>query len=242
MSVLTNARVYHGQKRLDTDMTAISHEYGAEEVDDTRFNDNTRTQTGGLKTISVGYEGFVTFGDGEIDERLFTDVGTSDVPVTLAANDAADGDVAYLSRYLATQFEWGGAVGDQNTFSGSAVARKDPLVRGFTLLESTETASGTGTSVEIGSVASGETVYGVLHVVASSGDGSQTLDVTIESDDASGFGSPTTQLTFSQVTTSATFGWQSKGGAISDTWWRAEWTIGGTGSPSFDLYVAAGIF
>lgn len=241
MTVLTNARVYHGQRRMDTDMTAVSSSFEAEEVDDTVFNDNTRSNEGGLKVISVGYEGLVTFGAGEVDDRLFSDVGTGDLPITVAANAAADGDECYFSRYLFSQFEFGGTVGDSHTFSGGAVARGDPLVRGFTLLESTETSNGTGTAVQVGSVASDETVYGVLHVTASSGDSSQTLDVTIESDDASGFGSPTTQLTFSQVTTSATFGWQSKAGAITDDWWRAEWTVGGTGSPSFDVYVAAGI-
>lgn len=241
MPVLTDARVYHGQRRMDTDMTAVSSSYEAEEVDVTTFNDATRNNIGGLKVLSAGYEGLVTFGDGEVDERMFSDVGTDQIPVTVAANAAADGDECYFSRYLLSQFEFGGTVGDSHTFSGSIVGNADPMVRGFTLLESTETSSGTGTAVQIGSVGSSQTVYGVLHVTASSGDSSQTLDVTIESDDASGFASPTTQLTFSQVTTSATFGWQSKAGAITDDWWRAEWTVGGTGSPSFDVYVAVGI-
>lgn len=237
MTVLTNARVYHGQRRMDTDMTAVSSSFEAEETDDTVFNDNTRSNEGGLKVISVGYEGLVTFGDGEVDDRLFADVGSGDIPVTVAANAAADGDEAYFSRYMFQQFEFGGTVGDQHTFSGGAVSKNDPLVRGYTLLESTETSNGTGTAVE---VTESGTVYGVLHVTSSSGDGSQTLDVTIESDTASGFSSPTTQLTFSQVTTSATFGWQTTADPGED-WWRAEWTIGGTGSPSFDFYVAVGL-
>jgi hypothetical protein len=103
-------------------------------------------------------------------------------------------------------------------------------------------ASGNGTARQIGAVASGKALYAALHVISSSGDGSQTLDVEIESDSADDFtGSETSRITFSQVATSVQSQWGSVDGAITDDWWRAKWTVGGTGSPEFDFVIALGI-
>ncbi len=69
--------------------------------------------------------------------------------------------------------------------------------------------------------------------------GSPTLDVTIESAALVGFGSPTTRMTFSQMTArGAQFA--SVAGAITDPYWRVKWTLGGS-TPGFALVVAIGI-
>jgi hypothetical protein len=57
----------------------------------------------------------------------------------------------------------------------------------------------------------------------------------------SGFPSPATRLTFAQKT-AAGYEFKSAAGAITDDWWRVDWTIGGTATPTFSFVVAVGIF
>ena len=57
-----------------------------------------------------------------------------------------------------------------------------------------------------------------------------SLVVLVESDDAMGFGSPTTRATFTTLTTAAgsesvTITFPT---GVADTWWRVSWTIVGT--------------
>lgn len=242
MSVLINARIWHEGIRLDTEMTAIQSEYGVEEQDNARFNDATRRQDGALKTLSVGYEGFFKAGEGELDEALFGDVGGETV-VSAAPNEGAVGETAYFSKFLFASFEHGGTVGEQHQFSGGAVGRGSPLLRGPVLHNGTETGDGQESAVNEGQVGEDQNLYAVLHVLESAGDGSQTLDVTIESDSADDFtGAETTRITFPQVGTDSQGLWATPvAGEITDDWWRAAWTIGGTGSPSFEFAVAMAI-
>lgn len=244
MPLLKNARIYVGEHRLDTNANAVALAYEAEALDDTVFNDNTRSNAGGLKIITFGASGFYDASDGDTGQEaiLFDKVGGNDTPIFVSANNAANGDEGYFARFLYSEFSHGGQVGELHAFDGSAVAQGEPLIRGFILDESTETGNGTSAAVQIGDVGADETLYGMLSVTATSGDGSQTLDVTIESDSADDFtGAETTRITFAQVTTTITFGWQVAAGAIADDWFRANWTVGGTGSPRFDFIVAAGI-
>ena len=79
-------------------------------------------------------------------------------------------------------------------------------------------------------------------VQLASGTNTPTLTVTIDSDSAENFGaSPETQLTF-VAKTAVGSGWQVAGpAAITDDWWRAEWTISGD-TPSFVFVVSFGIW
>lgn len=241
--IIKNARFWHHDARIDTDLMSMQAEYATEEQDDTRFNDNTRAAAAGaLPVMAVGYEGFWNGGDAAVEGALFDDVGGARV-VSVAPNAGAAGAVAYFSRFLSTQFAPGSPVGEQFTFAGNAVGRGDPLVRGNVLHQATETATGNGAGQNLGAVSSSQFVYAALHVTNSDGDASQTLDVTIESDASDSWsGAETTRVTFDQVTTSTTAFWATPvAGAITDTWWRATYTIGGTGSPSFTFAVLMGI-
>ena len=54
-----------------------------------------------------------------------------------------------------------------------------------------------------------------------------TLDVIVESDDNAGFTTPTTRITFTQVTTTPISYLSSLAGSVTDTYWRMKWTISG---------------
>lgn len=107
-----------------------------------------------------------------------------------------------------------------------------PVLRGITL-HHVDGLSGTvnGTAFNHGAVASNERVYADLMVRSISGL-YPTLDVTVESDTV-GFPTPTTRITFDQVTDvsaeSTRYQSKSAAGPITDTYWRGTFTVGGTG-------------
>jgi hypothetical protein len=72
------------------------------------------------------------------------------------------------------------------------------------------------------------------------GTATPTITARIESDNASGFPSATTQLTFTGATAIGGQFLSTSGSAITDDWWRVAWTITGT-SPSFLFAMAFGI-
>jgi hypothetical protein len=70
---------------------------------------------------------------------------------------------------------------------------------------------------------------------------SPTLDVIVQSDDASGFPSATNRITFTQATGFTAEYATPVAGAITDDWWRVNFTIGGTASPNFTFICVIGI-
>lgn len=236
--ILKNAMFAVGDLDVSGDLSEGSIAYSADEVEDTRFGMNTHQfATGTLKTVSASLSGRWEGGLGNVDQRLFDNLNANDEPFSCTPT-RGDGDTAFLMQAVTLSYEPGAPVGERFDFSAGLNARGD-LVRGKLLHDATQTASGTGTAVQVGSVASGETLYAALHVVAFSGT-NPTLDVKIESDDASGFASPVDRITFAQAT-GRTSEWKSLAGAVADDWYRVNFTIGGTSSPSFTFIVTIGI-
>lgn len=197
------------------------------------------TLIGGLKSGTISLELMADFADDGLDETLYAALGSATTIKTLCTA-SADGSVAYTARSLPTQYvPITGTVGD---LAGASLAGSTtgPIVRGTLLVPSSaaKTSSGNGTARQLGAVSASQSVYGALHVIAASGT-NPTLDVKVQSDNASGFSTPTDQLTFTQAT-GRTAEWKSAAGAITDDWWRATWTIGGT-NPSFTFAVVVGI-
>lgn len=214
---------------------ACAVDYGSEPLDGTTFADDTRIMEPGLLTASMGAEGF--FRAANPDKGLFDHMGASGKVITIAPTET-EGDIAYSLNAVLGSYSPSGSVGDLLSFSMQAGAQ-DRLVRG-TIIANKETisATGDGSSFQVGAATSSQTIYAALHVVNAGGT-SPTLDLTIESDDSSGFTSGTTRITFDQATA---IGSQFKtlSGAVTDDWWRASYTVGGS-SPDFDFIVVIGI-
>jgi hypothetical protein len=195
---------------------------------------------GGLKTGTVNMTVMTDVGDGYEGVFLsyFNSLGAF-TSITSVVAGSADGSVAYLFDQIPLSYTpWSGNVGDVaiGTISGTA---NTPVVRGRLMAtNAARTTSGSGSAAQLGAVAAGKSIYAALHVNYGLGT-SPTLDVKIQSDDNAGFTSPTDRITFTQMSDyNAEF--KSTAGAITDTYWRAVWTIAGT-SPQFAFAVTAGI-
>lgn len=239
--VLTDAKLYVAGFDVSGDMNALALTYSAEMKDATTFGNSTRVNAGGLKSIVAQHEGlWASNGTDDPDDVFFSRIGTADIPVTICPTTGADGEVAFLFRAVHSEYTPGAEVGELYAFTVSMQgADGAPLVRGKVLQPAgAETASADGTGRELGAVAADETLYGSLHVLAASGT-TPTLNVIVQSDADNTFASPLTRLTFAQKTAIGS-DWQTVAGAITDTWYRVSFTIGGT-NPSFSFVVAVGI-
>lgn len=227
--VLTNASLYVDGVEMSGQMNALGVEYGVEALDETTFGDGTRRNKGGLKTTSMSHQGYWAPGT---DAEVFSSIGGSTV-VTVSSTAAAAGDQAYIARTLTTTYSPGAAVGELLAFSVD-MESAGPLVEGTVLANTTVTGNGSGTAYLLGALSAAQTLHAAVHIVSVTGG---TLTVKIQSDNATGFASPIDQITFSGVTTE-TGQYGTKAGAVTDTYWRANWTLTG-GSATF--IVSAGI-
>lgn len=236
---IVNGRLYLAQYDLSGDLNAIALEATGELQEVTRLTDAGRRRLAGLKQVQLEARGYWQAGIGLVDEALFTNLGVADVPLSVAVKDGVAGDNAYLFRAAIGTYEMGAALGEVSPFRAAAEGSAgEVLARGLVLHNATQTATGVGTAFNLGSVASGQTLYAALHVLTVSGT-TPSLTARLESDDASGFLSPTTRLTFA-AKTAAGSEWKTLAGPITDAWWRVGFTISGT-APSFKFIVTAGI-
>lgn len=238
VQILRDSKLFLDGYDFSGDMSALALAYGAELQDNTTFGMDTRSRLGGLKTVTVQHEGFWNGGANGVDDVLFGKIGVASVPMTIAPMTGAEGELAYSFLSNLGQYTPGATVGEMLRFSVSGEASGE-LVRGSILLNATKTLTGNGTAFNVGAASSTQKLYAALHVIAASGT-SPTLDVKVQSDDASGFGTPTDRITFSQATAIGSQWATPVNGAITDNWWRINYTIGGTG-PSFTFVVFIGI-
>lgn len=233
--VLKNQKVFFGGYDLTGITNAVSLSSEAEAVDATVLGNNTRVNKGGLKTVAASIQGY--FDADPYDSALYTNVGASDKPLSIATS-GTEGEAAYMFKCMIGSYNPSASIGDMFGFS-LETAGAGNLIRG-TLMENntaiTTTADGTGR--QLGAITSGQKMYAALHVLGASGS-SPTLDVTIESDDNSGFSSAATRITFSQATTIGAQ-YTTLDGPITDDYWRVSWTVGGS-TPSFNFVVVLGI-
>lgn len=156
-------------------------------------------------------------------------------------SDLAPGNLMYLTKMLRTKAQIWGSLGEVAGWQAEAKGAW-PLVRGQSAHASgvPRTATGSGTSLQLGAVANDTThMYANLHVLSVAGTAAPTITVTVQSDNGVGFGTPTTRGTF--VAKTAVGGEAMRiVGPITDDWWRIGWTITGT-NPSFLFLVSLGI-
>jgi hypothetical protein len=174
-----------------------------------------------------------------LDDTIFGALGTV-IPHSVYPAEATEGNVGYFSSVLAKSYMFLGGVGDVASWTLDDMSAW-PVVRGASL-EAPGTArivTGSGTAVQLGAVSATKRLYAALHVLSISGTATPTLTVRVQSDTV-GFPSPTTQLTFAAATTVGGQILRTNTGAITDDYYRVDYTISGT-NPSFLFVVTAGI-
>jgi hypothetical protein len=240
--ILTDVRLFG----VGCDFSGASNK--AEIVAEVEEKDVTNYRSAGWKAVQGGIgswtmngEGFWEAGDdSKVDDASWAQLGGTG-PWTICPADATVGQLAYVGLGLRDNLKFGGQVGDVAPWSGK-VTGSGKLARGQIAhpYGTARTSTGTGTSIQLGAVAAGQRLYASLHVLSVAGTGTPTITARVESDNATGFPSAATQLTFAAATAVGGQFLSTSGSAITDDWWRVAWTISGT-SPSFLFAMAFGI-
>jgi len=196
-----------------------------------------RERVPGLRDSEWTLEGFLDHIDPEATLSAFA---TGLVPRPLGAsmtNPVAANDIMYFADCVGLKYEPNKVIG--NMFGYSVQAKEaSPLVRGICLEKVARAATGNSAAQDLGvAIGATERLYYALWITSVSGT-SPTLDILLESDTV-GFGSATTRATLAQQTAvGSVFGYVA--GAITDTYWRVNATIGGSDTPTFTYVFAIG--
>jgi hypothetical protein len=241
-TILTDVRLFAVGADLSGASNKIEISAEVEEKDATHYRSaGWKENLGGLKSSTIMGEGQWDAGDASlVDDASWAQIGGTG-PWTVCPADATVGQLAYLTKALRSDYKLLGSVGDVAPWSGKA-AGSWPVARGQIAHPpgTARTATGTGTSVQLGALAAGQKLYAALHVLSVAGSSTPTITGRIESDDDTGFASATTRLTFTAATAISGEILRTDGSAITDDWWRIAWTISGS-SPSFLFAASFGI-
>ena len=231
--LLNDALIALGGNNLSGIMNAVAISYKAAALKDTRFGSTTDINIGGLKNVSISCKGYW---DTSYDAALFGGIGGADV--LTASASPTEGSIAYFLQTLDSEYQIGTSVGDNMPFSLTADAGGS-LIRGILGANKTGiTAGAAGTGFNLGAVALGQSLWASLHVVSVAGT-TPDLTMEIQGDTTNAFAAPTTVLSFGPASVpGAQF--QSVAGALTETWYRANWSITGT-SPVFGFILAMGV-
>lgn len=200
-------------------LNSMSMNIAVEELDVTPFGaGGYRRRIGGLKTVSAQYGGFHEAGSGTPDPESFTNLGVSDRVVTVSPDDA-ETTAAYMYQGGVFGYQLFGQIGQAAPFSlNHSSTNSVGTIRGqIAKAKANVSATGaTGSVVNLGQVGASQYLYATFHVFSAG----TTITVIVESDDASGFASPTTRLTIGPITTTGGTWATRLAGAITDTHYR----------------------
>lgn len=239
--IVQHRRLYVAEFDLSGYLNGLNFQTSVEMQDDTVFGDAARSNVPGLETFDLECPGVWDAGAGLPDTVLFGHIALADKLFTATPVNGDEGAVAYFGRCTQGEYSFGGAVGDLNKFNVSLAASGGVgAIRGTVMGTGSKTSTASGTKRELGAVSATQKLYAGLHVLSVSGS-SPTLDVIVRSDANSSAGGETTRITFAQQTAVGSVWATPVAGAISDTWWDVQWTIGGSSTPTFGIVVVVGI-
>lgn len=234
---ITDGRVWLHSYDVSGEVNNITLNGTAAELDATNMNSaGWREKRAGIKEAEASVAGF--YDAASLDAAADALHGTNGIQ-TYAVDDIA-GSVAYFGTGPILSVERGFPVGEMATMSVTAKATGGVRRGAILFPKTTATATANGAALQHGAVSASQTLWACLHVFsASAGD---TLDVVVASDTASNFPSTTSRIAFTQIAGAVTGSEiKSLAGAITDDWWRVEYTIAGNGSESFSFAVSIAI-
>jgi hypothetical protein len=243
--ILKNVRIFSGGCDLTGQSNKVDLAAEVEEKDVTNFGsvdvngEVWKEVIAGLGSAKVTGGGQWEAGDtSKVDDDTWAALGGIGA-FTVCPVDANIGSLAWIVNAMRAHYQLFGGPGDVAPWA-LAMSSTWPMARGVSLHSpgTARTATGNATGVQQGAIPAGQSGYASLHVLSVAGT-TPSLTVKVQSDDNSGFTSPTDQITF----TAATLRGGQIGrvaGPITDDWWRVTWTITGT-TPSFLFVVGFGI-
>jgi hypothetical protein len=238
VQIWKNCKLYLAGYDLSGDHNELGLSYQCDIKDVTTFGRASKAKLAGLKSFVGNHKGLWNDAATGVDKVLFDNLALADQVMTLFGVSGAEGEVAYSGKSVQGLYSPGAKIGDLLAFTVKIEGTGD-LIQSTCLKNGTVTATGNGTAYNLGAVSSSQKLYAALHIIAVSGS-TPSLTVKIQSDDAQAFSTPTDRITFNAMTAIGAQWATPVAGPITDTWWRANWTVSGS-TPSFTVVVVVGI-
>lgn len=238
---LTNAKILAGPADLSGWSNSVELDAEVEEKDVTTFSTTGfRSLLGGMKKSMFKAGGFWEAGSAILpDDRLWTDLGANNVPVTVTPTGAVVGDVSYITRVTGLKYKFGDKVGEILPFESEANGDGTALVRGLIADNQVRTTTGTTAVRTLVAPTATTRVYAAIHVLAVAGT-TPSLTVALQGDDAIGFPSAATVATSGPITAPGSIWLVGPYGVTADSFYRLSYTISGT-TPQFTVIASIGV-
>lgn len=239
----SNVRIYLGRYDISGDVRTYKWTNPITQLPNVTYGATSQSRQGGLSKPELSVSGLVNMGAGLSHGQLRALNAVKDVPATVAQDGGVAGVVAHFMKAMTANYKPSGRYGEMLGFEAMAKSQGWPLIRGYIFVSaiSSKTATGTSAVIQLGAAALGQRVYAAQQVIAVTGT-TPSLLTTVKSSAAVGMTSPTTQLTFASIAI-AGHEWKQTAGlaAISDTYYRVDYTIAGT-TPAFLFLTVVGIY
>jgi len=222
--VLKHANIFYGGYDFTGHSNAVTLTYSAEMLDRTTFCSSGRKRKAGLRNIEFTESGFLEASSSDPDQIMFNRVGSSAEVLTLCPNKSSAGSRAFSHDGVAGEYAPGGTVGELLGFNFTAYGEGGDLVRGVIAENGTALSTElTATPHNLGTGTSTQKLHAALHILSVSSSGA-VLRFAIQSDNSSGFASPTTQLVLTSITdTGGRVGqWHTTAASTVDNWYRVN--------------------
>jgi hypothetical protein len=230
--VLTDFAAYVGPYDFTTDVNEAMLDMSADVKDTTvSRSGGWRRKMAGLRTLDSRHKGFWQSATSQaVDPEVFPDLGVADRVFTYAPFEETPADPMPFTDQQAAFFWQGvkmsykifdGGVGEVLPFElGSQNSGRSGIVKG-SLIVPRRTVAATGKvgvtwDTVFGGPGAGLSLYAVFHVFVAA----TTITVQLQSDDNTGFSSPTTQATIGPITAAGATWVTPIAGPITDRYWR----------------------
>lgn len=238
--VIKNASLFLHSKQLASNTNQIEFTETAEKVTTTNFaSGGWEESLAGLRSTELSCELMLEdAAEPELTLNGLVENGT-EVPFSVTKTyPPVAGDVCWFASVIALYLTlkavlgqlWAGSM----KFGNRAHAVRGKIVE----YNAARSTTGTSASLTMPAAATGERLWIAVHVTAVSGT-TPTLDLILQSDADSGYGSPTTRITVPQFTLVGSY-ITYLAGPVTDVEYRISATVAGT-TPSFTYMVAIGI-
>lgn len=211
--------IYIAGYDMTQDLNEVALNISADELDNTVFGlGGFRRRIGGLKTVEASLGGFYQAGTGTVDPEVFSTLALSDRVITMTSA-MTETTPAYMWQGGSFAYNPFGQIGTVTPFTLNYKGTNGVGVIRGQLAKAKGNVSATGalgSVVQVGDVTSTEYAYATLHVFSAG----TTITVQLQSDDNSGFSSPTTRATIGPITTTGGTWMTRVAGPITDTYWR----------------------
>ncbi len=233
-----------GTMDLSSDMSSVTIARTQEGLSDDTFSPTKafKARMGGLGDAVVGMAGLINLGDGSVgvatqDSTLFANMSLTGLPMLISFPGAADFDRCKFGKVQQGTYQSGGNVGQRAEWTAEARVASASWTDGNIMATGAKTTTFNGVARQLGALSATQKLYAILFATAKTTFTSAVFKV--QSDDNSGFTTPTDRITFTTVTGLTSEMPAAVAGVVADDWWRI--TCSSFTGTSLTIYAAVGI-